>query len=266
MATNVLELRRFDAEYAPGDRHEGITIRVKADVGNAAHALASEVSSFGLRAMLWHDLATMEDMVDADGQPINAGIFGWDDDQLAPFRDVELAIRSPLLRACRVESEPFLINRRAIRSRWKNPYLATIGLEDFELHTAMKSAIVVPIHMPFGQIAAAIFTSADPSRPNLSRHFAQFADSLAELARRFVSGYVQVSRDPRYLPTESVLTLRQIECLRWAALGKTDHEIGIILGCSHAGVRYHLSRACISLGSINRAQSVFRACQLGYLG
>jgi DNA-binding CsgD family transcriptional regulator len=54
--------------------------------------------------------------------------------------------------------------------------------------------------------------------------------------------------------------------LRWAALGKTDHEIGIILGCSHAGVRYHLSRACISLGTINRAQSVFRACQLGYLG
>lgn len=266
MATNVLELRRFDHDHGPGDRHEGITIRTKGDVRTAAHALEGELCSLGLRAMFWHDLATMKDMVDADGHPINSDIFGWDDSQLAPFRDVEQAIRSPLLRACRVESEPFLINRRAIRSRWKNPFLATIGLDDFELHTAMKSAIVVPIHMPFGQIATAIFTCTDPSRPDLSRQFAQLADSLAEIARRFMSGYVQVSRDPRYLPTESVLTIRQIECLRWAALGKTDHEIGIILGCSHAGVRYHLSRACISLGTNNRAQSVFRACQLGYLG
>lgn len=266
MATNVLELRRFDQDHGSGDRHEGITIHAKADVRNAAHALDRELCSYGLRAMLWHDLATMEDMVDADGLPLNATIFGWADDQLAPFRDIEQAIRSPLLRACRVESEPFLINRRAIRSRWKNPYLGLIGLEDFELHTSLKSAIVVPIHMPFGQIAAAIFTSIDPALTDLSRHFAQSGDNLAELARRFMSGYVKVSRDPRYLPTESVLTVRQIECLRWAALGKTDHEIGIILGCSHAGVRYHLSRACISLGTINRAQSVFRACQLGYLG
>lgn len=266
MATNVLKLPRFDQDDAPGDPLKNVTIRTKTDVGRAAAALDSEVRSYGLRAMLWHDLANMQDTVDDAGQPVNTGIFGWEDDQLAPFRDIEQAVRSPLLRACRVESEPFLIDGKSIRSRWTNPYLGMIRLEDFEQHASVKSAIVVPHHMPFGQIGAAIFASSDPARPNLSRVFTQHGDTLAELSRRFMSGYAMISRDPRYLPTENILTVRQIECLRWAALGKTDYEIGIIVGCSHAGVRYHLSRACVSLGTTNRAQSVFRACQLGYLG
>jgi len=243
-----------------------VTIRSKADTADAAAALQREVRSFGLRAMLWHDLATMEPMVDADGQELNSSILGWGDEELAPFCDIDQAIRSPLLRACRVESQPFWINCRGIRTQWENPYLNALELEDFEQRTALKSAIVVPVHMPFGQIAAAIFTSVDPSRTDLSREFVRFGDILARLGRRFMAGYVRVSRNPRYLPTENVLTVRQIECLRWAALGKTDYEIGIILGCSHAGVRYHMSRACERLGAINRAQSVFRACQLGYLG
>jgi len=266
MATNVVELYQFQPDTAPRDILDAVTIRTKADIADAAAALEREVRGFGLRVMLWHDLATMEPAVDAEGLPLNAAILGWDEAELAPFTDIDQAIRSPVLRACRVESQPFWINRRGIRSRWDNPYLETIGLEDFDQRTPLQSAIVVPLHMPFGQIAAAIFTSTDPAQTDLSREFARLGDALARLVQRFMAGYVKVSRNPRYLPTETVLTARQIECLRWAALGKTDYEIGIIMGCSHAGVRYHMSRACVSLGAINRAQSVFRACQLGYLG
>jgi DNA-binding CsgD family transcriptional regulator len=266
MATNVVELYQFNQDTRPRDLLAAVTIRAKRDIADAAAALESEIAGFGLRAMLWHDLATMEPMVDADGRALNSGIFGWGDQDLAPFGDIDQAVRSPVLRACRVENQPFWINRHGIRTLWDNPYLKGIGLEDFDQRTPLKSAIVVPVHMPFGQIAAAIFTSADPTRTDLSREFSRLGDTLARLAERFMAGYVKVSRDPRYLPTENVLTVRQIECLRWAALGKTDYEIGIIMGCSHAGVRYHMSRAGVSLGAINRAQSVFRACQLGYLG
>lgn len=266
MATNVVELYQFNQDTVPRDALAAVTIRTKADIADAAAALAREIESFGLRAMLWHDLATMEPMVDADGRAINSAILGWDDDNLAPFGDIDQAIRSPVLRACRVENQPFWINRHGIRTLWDNPYLNGIGLDDFDQRTPLKSAIVVPVHMPFGQIAAAIFASADPARTDLSREFARLGDTLARLAERFMAGYVKLSRNPRYLPTENVLTARQIECLRWAALGKTDFEIGIIMGCSHAGVRYHMSRACISLAANNRAQCVFRACQLGYLG
>lgn len=265
MATNVLELRRFDQDSFASDPLDEVTIRTIADVAKAATALERKSRSHGLRVMLWHDLASMDEMVDAEGRLLNPHVFGWNDEQLQPFRDIQQAVRSPILRACRVEGEPFLINSRGIRSRWTNQYLSLIDLEDFELMSSVHSAIVVPIHLPFGQIAAAIFTSADPALTDLSRQFGQIGDHLAALTRRFMSGYAKISSDPRYLPNEQTLTVRQIECLRWAALGKTDYEIGIILGCSHAGVRYHIGRACIRLGATNRTQSVFRACQLGYI-
>jgi len=265
-ATNVVELYQFNQDTAPRDLLERITIRTRADIAGAAAALAHEVGSFGLRAMMWHDLASMAPMIDADGRPLNCDILGWGDEELTPFSDIDQALRSPLLRACRVENQPFWINRHGIRTLWDNPYLNGIGLEDFDQRVPLKAAIVVPVHMPFGQIAAAIFASASPARSDLSREFSRYSETLARLAERFMAGYVKVSRDPRYLPTENVLTARQIECLRWAALGKTDFEIGIIMGCSHAGVRYHMGRACVTLAAINRAQCVFRACQLGYIG
>jgi DNA-binding CsgD family transcriptional regulator len=266
MATSVFELRHFDQGCVTRGPIDEITIQTIADVRNAATVLDRQSRSYGLRVMLWHDLASMDEMVDAEGRLVNTDILGWNDEQLEPYRDIQQAVRSPVLLACRVEGEPFLINSGGIHSRWTNHYLSLIDLEEFELTSAVNSAIVVPIHLPFGQIAAAIFTSADPTTTDLSRQFGQIGDHLAALARRLISGYVKVISDARYFPTEHAMTVRQIECLRWAALGKTDYEIGIILGCSHAGVRYHISRACVRLGATNRTQAVFRASQLGYLG
>jgi len=266
MAPNVAELYQFNPDIAPRDILDAVTIRTRAEIADAAAALEGEVRGFGLRAMVWHDLATMEPTVDADGQPINCRILGWDAADLAPLIAIDDAVRPPWLRACRVESQPFWFNRRGVHTLWENLYLDAIGLEEFDKRAPMKSAIVVPVHMPFGQTSVAIFTSFDPAQTDLSREFARHSDPLARLAQRFMAGYAKVNRNPRHLPTETMLTARQIECLHWAAQGKTDYEIGIIMGCSHAGVRYHLSRACESLGTVNRAQSVFRACQLGYFG
>lgn len=265
MATNVLKLPGFDQDSQATASLEGVTIQTIADVGKAAAVLERQSRCHGLRVMVWHDLASMDEMVDAEGRLLNRDIFGWNDEELEPFRDMEQAVRLPMLRGCRVEDEPFLISSRDIRSRSANHYLNTIDLQSLEVMLSVHSAMVVPIHLPFGQIAAAIFVSTDHTLTDLSHLFGRIGDHLCALARRFMSGCAKISRDPRYLPTEHTLTFRQIECLRWAALGKTDYEIGIILGFSHAGVRYHISRACLSLGATNRTQSVFRACQLGYL-
>ena len=62
------------------------------------------------------------------------------------------------------------------------------------------------------------------------------------------------------------MSKREVECLRWAAIGKTDREIAMIIALSHATIRYHINRAGEKLNAINRAQSVFKAGQLGYLG
>jgi DNA-binding CsgD family transcriptional regulator len=54
--------------------------------------------------------------------------------------------------------------------------------------------------------------------------------------------------------------------LRWAAAGKTDSEIGIILDLSVSTIRFHLRNAAERLGAKGRAQSIQVAAGLGYVG
>lgn len=266
MATNVLEFHRYSAAVASRTLIDDVTITAPADIAGAAAALARAADSQGLRIMVWHDLSTLDPMVDAAGDALDASAFGWTMPDLAPWRCRERLLRSPLLRACRVESEPFRASRDGIHTRWPNRVIARIARADDAADNGPAQAIVVPVHLPFGQVGAALLVSADGSEADLSAPFARIIEALAAPIERFVRGYVMVSRDERYLPDDCLLTAREIECLNWIAHGKTDFEIGIILGCSHAGVRYHVTRACTKLGAVNRAQSVFRAAQLGLLG
>ena len=52
----------------------------------------------------------------------------------------------------------------------------------------------------------------------------------------------------------------------WAAVGKTDREISMILSRSHATIRFHIQNAGIKLNAVNRSQTVFKAAQLGFIG
>lgn len=156
-------------------------------------------------------------------------------------------------------------NRQAVRTRWKNERLVSLQLEDFERRSLAKAAIVVPVHLPLGQIGAAILTSEDREKSDLSEEFLGSADMLAGLIRRFIDGYVRVTQKVRHLAIEGCLTTRQVQCLHWAAHGKTDWEIGAILGLSHAAVRYHMVRASEALDATNRAQTIYNATLLGYL-
>jgi LuxR family quorum sensing-dependent transcriptional regulator len=52
------------------------------------------------------------------------------------------------------------------------------------------------------------------------------------------------------------LTQREIECLEWASLGKTDWEIGEVLGVTKATVHFHIEQAKRKLGVTSRVQAV----------
>jgi DNA-binding CsgD family transcriptional regulator len=266
MATNVLELRRFDRAASRSQDGYRLPLRSRTDLMPAAEQLAREAEDLGLRMLVWHDLASLAPMTCADGHNLNTAVFGWTDADLAAWENRDRALRSPLLRAARVAAEPVLISRRGIRSSTANRLLDQIDLLDFDHCPLARAAIVVPVHMPLGQVGAAILVGIDPEGEDLSRAFGPCSGDFGDRIVRFVTAYATLWRDGRYLPEQGLLTGREIECLNWVAHGKTDYEISIILGCSHAGVRYHITRACAKLGAVNRAQSVFRAAQLGYLG
>jgi LuxR family quorum-sensing system transcriptional regulator CciR len=118
----------------------------------------------------------------------------------------------------------------------------------------------VPAHMP-GDIQASCSFAAVPGRKLdedglvLAR---LIADDAFKAARRLI-GYREFMEQMRSAP----LTRRQRECLAWVAAGKTDWEIGQIIGIREGSVRRHISGACARLGAVKRPQAVFLACRGG---
>lgn len=266
MASNVIELKAAATHGNIEQLLDTVTITCTEDIHDAAVNLANIAQARGMQIAVCDDISSKEPMVDADGTILNADIFQWLDDGSRWWEDHRLALHSPLPRACRYESEPFWVNQHGFNTRWRNSYLEEIDLNDFEKRSLCKAAIVIPVHLPFGQISASSFISMDREKEDLSEEFAQHGVLFSQITRRFVAGYVQAHRTKRRIPSDCVLSKREVECLRWAAIGKTDKEISMILERSHATIRYHIHRAGEKLDSVNRAQTIFKAGQLGYLG
>lgn len=243
-----------------------VTIRTVDDIRGAAIVLNDAANECGFRIAVAADIASKEPMLDAEGGILNAEIFGWVADGERWWEDTRLALKSFLPRACRYESEPFWYNEDGFKTLWRNKYLEGISIKDFKIAWTSPSAILIPVHLSFGQIGAVSLIPLDKTMIDLSEPFRLYGDSLGLLVRRFVASYVAAVRTQQWIPSNCSLSKREVECLRWAAIGKTDNDISAILSLSHATVRYHVQRAAEKLNAVNRSQAVFKAGQLGFLG
>lgn len=69
---------------------------------------------------------------------------------------------------------------------------------------------------------------------------------------------IQLETNPRRA-SAGLLSPREVECLSWAAAGKTDAEIGRILTISPRTTRFHIENAKKKLGVATRVQAVAEA-------
>jgi DNA-binding CsgD family transcriptional regulator len=161
--------------------------------------------------------------------------------------------------------EPFWVNADGFRTRQPNHYLNAIDLTNFENRAMTKSAIVVPVHLPFGQIGAISFNPIDLTKTDLVDDFEQYSDYFGILSHTFIGSYVHAMGQAQRLPSGSRLSKREVECLSWASIGKTDLEISMIMSRSRATVRFHIHNAAVKLDAVNRSQTIFKAAQLGYI-
>jgi DNA-binding CsgD family transcriptional regulator len=247
---------------------QDVSVRSADDIRAAAEALKSV---FNDRLKQWAvvptaNIASKAPMVDADGEILALNVFGIPEEEERVWEESRIALHSPLHRACRYESEPFWVNSEGFRTGQPNPYLDSIDLNNFEKRARCKASMVLPIHLPFGQIGAVFAGPYDSEVGDLSAEFEAHSDELSVYAHRFIAGYAKVMRKRQWLPADCQLTKREVECLRWAAIGKTDKEISMILSRSHATVRFHIQNAGEKLDAVNRSQTIFKAGQLGYLG
>jgi LuxR family transcriptional regulator len=125
--------------------------------------------------------------------------------------------------------------------------------------------ITVPAHLPFGRFAV---MSAIIDRPNVV--WDTMLDQTREPLFRLMHVFTKVIFDLGFEAQIDVvrwnkLTPRELECLRWAAAGKTSGETAIILGRSLETVRLHIKNAITKLEATNRSQAVAMAIRLGLI-
>ncbi|MDP2086815.1 MAG: LuxR C-terminal-related transcriptional regulator [Gemmobacter sp.] len=245
-----------------------VRVNAPGDVRTAAGWLRAAVEQRlgNWRVATCSNIASARPMRDGEGTVLATSVFDWADAGANGWwRKPRLALESPLPAVCRYESDPVWGNAEGFRALSGNPMLARIDTSDFERRALCRAAIVVPVHMPFGRIGAASLVPRDPALTDLSVPFAQHAEALGQLCRVFITSHVRVMEGSARLPMGVALSRREVECLRWAAVGKTDLEIGMIISRSRATIRFHITNATTKLDAVSRSQAVFKAAQLGFI-
>lgn len=208
------------------------------------------------------DISSPEPMLGADGLPLAESTFEWLDAGLRYWRDRSFALRAPFILAARYAAEPFFYHQGRFAS-WRPLHkLEAIPVAEAAEDFGVAAAIIAPTYLTGGVIGAVVWASDKPLA-DLPALYAARADQLHGAALRLVSAYRDGLTDDAPLVR---LTKREIQCLKWAAAGKTDADIGQIIGISGPTVRFHVQNAALKLRVAGRAQAIHRATGLGYLG
>ncbi|MBL6750120.1 MAG: LuxR family transcriptional regulator [Nevskia sp.] len=134
---------------------------------------------------------------------------------------------------------------------------------DFLGSQQMHQGVTIPIRLPAGQLA---FVSGIGGRPPQrdGRIDEQVSRNLFAVAHYFHNAASE-KRLRRAPSSFTSLSDREVECLAWAARGKTAENTALILGRSVETVRVHLKHAIAKLGAANCAHAAAKATFLGII-
>lgn len=207
------------------------------------------------------DLSDTEVIVDEDGIRLVESM-GCPLDILDDWESKGYNLLNPVNIICRGSRDPFY---------WTDDEEWSIALDikrpqrmvlDSVFGLGVRGAITVPVCTAPGKIGQVTWASCQ---------MVHWADRLASCRWTLVLAseiFMSIVRKKLRIGERDAIvsfTAREQECLSWAACGKSDIEIGIILGISYATVRFHLSNACKKIGGRTRGQAIARASQLGWI-
>jgi DNA-binding CsgD family transcriptional regulator len=194
-------------------------------------------------------------------------VFRWVDPGFAYWKDRAFALRAGIIRVVRVCGEPFCYHGGRMHSWRQVRALEAVNRKiDPGAYDAygVSGAIIAPIHSPMGVIGAVVWATNDDAL-DVAGIFEARGAELYLLALKFLSAYRDAAL-PSADPEMVEFTRREIQCLKWAAAGKTDSEIATIMGVSAPTIRFHMTNASRKLGVSGRSQTIRLATTLGYIG
>jgi DNA-binding CsgD family transcriptional regulator len=128
------------------------------------------------------------------------------------------------------------------------------GLLDEAAQFGIRCGFTVPIHDPRGPIAAVTF-AADERRPKFQRCIERHRHVLQLIAMYF-HAHARRRVTPNRVVDGVALSPRELECLEWAAQGKSAWEIGRLLNISRRTAAFHLDNAKTKFGVRTICQAV----------
>lgn len=230
-------------------------------------ALAAEVVAAGTRAKLpfvaaQSDLGDAAPMADREGRAY-AERMPWVGPTTGYWRNRSLALRSTFLHAARIFAEPIWYADGQLGTWRATHALDGIDCSHVQDEFGFSAALIAPVHLAGGQVGTVLWVAAEPI--DIEAIFARYAEAMFALAYRFLAAHTELTtRRARTPPGQ--LSAREAQCVRWAAAGKTNAEIGTILSLSVSTVRFHLRNAAEKLGATTRARMIQIATGHGFLG
>jgi DNA-binding CsgD family transcriptional regulator len=170
------------------------------------------------------------------------------DNTLAAMDSEHLVEAHPIIQHCLESDRPFKLSKLRNHpdqkgKRWIE-LLADVVVQG--------DALIVPIYRTDHLSAAFLFGGANPD-------FRQVSQLMLQLIAFAAFARANLLSSDTHQSYASPLTVRETHCLRWIAEGKTDDEVGQVLGISGRTVRFHADNAKKKLGATTRVQAVARA-------
>ena len=226
-------------------------------LGNAL----SKIATAPTRLELWHDVKEFalrfgySELTAIDALKLAGGLVDAVLDADASVVEILVSIERegltkthPVLERCMASVEPFKLSElrddpNEAGKRWAE-LLSDVSRRG--------DVLIVPVYRSEDLKAVFAFGGEHPDFSVQTRLVLQVM-SYAAFAR---AGTVDPQADEASIYK---LTVRETQCLRWAAMGKTDADMGQILGISARTVRFHIENAKQKLGVATRTQAVAKA-------
>jgi len=193
-------------------------------------------------------------------------VFGWPREYIELSLDKRHTLASPIGHACRFATRPFVWYTKKIwEKRPANLDRAQERVLEIQAQYGVYGGITVPIHRPLGRVGSVGWTATDEAT-DLEALLHDYGDELMLIGHFFLDVVYQARAVEAPVSDIASLSEREIECLTWVALGKTDAEIAERIFRSPATARFHIEKAVKKLGAASRSQAAAMASQLGLIG
>lgn len=179
---------------------------------------------------------------------------------LCKYDDEKMGEIDPIVSHCMVKSTPLVWSADMFpMPRQRQLY------EEACSHGA-RAGVALPYHGPDGQMGILCLATDRVADEDFRR---EARLNIPELScfRDFIletfSGLMK--RGPAVTRQNIEITSRELECLKWCAVGKSSWDIAQLLNCTEATVNFHFANIRRKFGASSRRLAIIKAIRMGFI-